>query len=83
MRGVHFDPLVGPGFEPARRNPAARKDEGVPFLIDHRQFQINVVWRSYDGLPFHGRMVGSPATSALDPHRKRLLLTRTNTGRLL
>jgi len=56
VRWVHLDPLVGPGFEPARRNAAARKHKGVrPLGVDHRQFQIGAVWRGLNRLPFHRR----------------------------
>lgn len=82
VRWVHLDPLVGPGFEPARRNAAARKHKGVrPLGVDHRQFQIGAVWRTSNRLPFHAESWTAyrhPALIFIKPPATGLVPLRTS-----
>ena len=81
MRGMHLDPLIGAGFEPPRRNTAAREYKRVyPFGVEHGQFEIKFVWRGCYGLPFHPPIIGQLAAIGLDPHQKFLMVARTTPG---
>ena len=84
MRGAYIDPFIAAGFEPAGWNAATGKDKRVgSLLVDHCQFEIDVVGRIVDGLPFHYRMIGRSLTGFLDRHQgARPWLARAATGRL-
>jgi hypothetical protein len=52
MRWEHIDPLVRPGFQPTRWDPATGKYKRVnPLRVDDSEFEINVIRCGCYGLP--------------------------------
>jgi hypothetical protein len=70
MRWMHIDPLMGPGFQPTRRYPAAGKYKRVsPLRVDDSEFEISVIWRSRNGPPLHLCMIAPPFRFDFDRHQ--------------
>jgi hypothetical protein len=82
---VYLDGRLGLGIDPAVNVTPARKYQRVySIAVNNGQFEIDAIWRSRYGLPFHLTTIDQLLGRTVDPHQSaRLSVARSAAAALL